>query len=138
MATKRFDASVMASAGIPSAAAAATASSTRAIPSTTEYSVCRRRWTKRGGGIPGDSQDELQFYLPRSPRSASSPRCHVAAKRVRLASRKLTARPGAPMNSLASTYVIVPIFLVAMLVLLTIGHRVGTHRIAEDTESVRM
>src|SRR5260221_13616500 len=42
---KRLDRSVSASAGMPSAAAAATASSIRAIPSTIEYSVCRGRWT---------------------------------------------------------------------------------------------
>src|SRR5258705_7200996 len=51
IAPKRFEASVIASAGMPSAAAAATASSTRAIPSTIEYSVWRRRWMKRGAGI---------------------------------------------------------------------------------------
>src|SRR6185503_14348717 len=51
IAPKRFEASVIASAGMPSAAAAATASSTRAMPSTIEYSVCRRRWTKRGAVI---------------------------------------------------------------------------------------
>jgi hypothetical protein len=56
MAPKRLPASVIASAGMPSAAAAATASSTRAIPSTIEYSVCRRRWTKRGAVM------RLQFY----------------------------------------------------------------------------
>ena len=38
--------SVSASAGMRSAAAAATASSRRTIPSTIEYSLCRRRWTK--------------------------------------------------------------------------------------------
>src|SRR6187399_1575813 len=51
IAPKRLPASVIARAGMPSAAAAATASSTRAIPSTIEYSVWRRRWTKRGAGI---------------------------------------------------------------------------------------
>ena len=52
-APKRLPASVIARAGMPSAAAASTAPSTRAIPSTIEYSVCRRRWTKRGAGIRG-------------------------------------------------------------------------------------
>jgi hypothetical protein len=42
------------------------------------------------------------------------------------------------MSYLSFTYLIVPVFLVTMLVLLGIGHRVGTHRIHEDTESVRM
>src|SRR5258706_3320925 len=42
------------------------------------------------------------------------------------------------MSYLSLTYLIVPVFLVAMLVLMGIGHRVGTHRIHEDTESVRM
>jgi hypothetical protein len=42
------------------------------------------------------------------------------------------------MSYLSFTYLIVPIFLVAMLALMAIGHRVGTHRIEEDTESVRM
>src|SRR5687768_10394295 len=51
MAPKRLPESVIASAGMPSAAAAATASSTRAIPSTIEYSVCRRRWMKRGADM---------------------------------------------------------------------------------------
>src|SRR5688572_17220572 len=48
IAPKRLDWSVIASAGMPSAAAAVTASSTRAMPSTMEYSVCRRRWTNCG------------------------------------------------------------------------------------------
>src|SRR5258706_7712052 len=43
----RLDRSVSASAGMPSAAAAATASSMRTMPSTIEYSLCRRRWTNR-------------------------------------------------------------------------------------------
>src|SRR5450631_1816056 len=38
--------SVSASAGMRSAAAAATASSSRTMPSTIEYSLCRRRWMK--------------------------------------------------------------------------------------------
>jgi len=42
------------------------------------------------------------------------------------------------MSYLSFTYVIVPVFLVAMLLLMSVGHRVGTHRIHEDTESVRM
>ena len=43
------------------------------------------------------------------------------------------------MNTyLSFIYLIVPLFLVAMLALMAVGHRVGTHRIAEDTESVRM
>jgi hypothetical protein len=42
------------------------------------------------------------------------------------------------MNYLSFTYLIVPTFLVAMLALMASGHRVGTHRIEEDTESVRM
>src|SRR3954465_6343318 len=41
---------------MPSAAAAATASSTRAMPSTIEYSVCRRRWTKRGDVMPWEAR----------------------------------------------------------------------------------
>src|SRR3954462_10378841 len=57
MAPKRFARSVTASAGMPSAAAAATASSTRAISSTTEYSVCRRRWTKRGEVMPSEARN---------------------------------------------------------------------------------
>jgi hypothetical protein len=51
IAPNRLPASVIASAGMPSAAAAPTASSTRAIPSAMEYSVCRRRWTKRGADM---------------------------------------------------------------------------------------
>src|SRR5437868_12358114 len=51
MAPKRLPASVIASAGMPSAAAAATTSSTRAMPSTMEYSVWRRRWTKRAADM---------------------------------------------------------------------------------------
>ena len=51
IAPKRFAESVMASAGMPSAAAAATASSTRAMPSTIEYSVWSRRWTKRAAAM---------------------------------------------------------------------------------------
>ncbi|HSW84302.1 MAG TPA: hypothetical protein VLH12_12545 [Usitatibacter sp.] len=42
------------------------------------------------------------------------------------------------MSYLSFTYLIVPVFLAAMLVLMSIGHYVGTHRIHEDTESVRM
>src|SRR5438477_147280 len=42
-----FDRSVSASAGILSAAAAATPSSIRTMPSTMEYSLCRRRCTNR-------------------------------------------------------------------------------------------
>jgi len=42
------------------------------------------------------------------------------------------------MSYQSHSYLIVPLFLVAMLVLLAIGHRVGTHRIEEDTEAVRM
>src|SRR5688572_4058388 len=45
---KTFDMSVKASAGMPSAAARLTASSTRTMPSDTENSECMRRWTKRG------------------------------------------------------------------------------------------
>src|SRR4026209_1466497 len=40
--------SVSASAGIEYAAAFATASSMRTIPSVTEYSLCSLRWTNRG------------------------------------------------------------------------------------------
>src|SRR5262245_32504660 len=40
--------SVRARAGIPSAAAASTASSMRMIPSTIEYSLCNRRWMNDG------------------------------------------------------------------------------------------
>ena len=53
--------SVSASAGIASAAAAATASSMRTVPSAIEYSLCRRRWTKRGCGH-GTSCGMLEFY----------------------------------------------------------------------------
>ena len=44
----------MARAGMPSAAAFATASSMRTIPSVIEYSVCSLRWTKDGDvtGVP--------------------------------------------------------------------------------------
>ena len=38
------------------AAAAATASSMRSVLSTTEYSLCRRRWTKDGAGIEAKRQ----------------------------------------------------------------------------------
>src|SRR3982074_113383 len=41
--------SVSASAGMRSAAAAATASSRRTVPPTIQYSLCRRRWTKLTG-----------------------------------------------------------------------------------------
>src|SRR5262245_24103900 len=43
--------SVIASAGMPSAAARSTASSMRTIPSVMENSLCSRRWTKAGFGI---------------------------------------------------------------------------------------
>src|SRR5712691_12895660 len=43
--------SVIARAGMPSAAARSTASSMRTIPSVIEYSLWSRRWTKAGFGI---------------------------------------------------------------------------------------
>src|SRR5260370_2371861 len=50
---KTLERSVSGSAGIESAFAAATAPSSRAMPSTIEYSLCRRRWMNFGcmGGI---------------------------------------------------------------------------------------
>ena len=45
---KRLERSVSASAGMLSDTAFATASSTRTMPSTMEYSLCKRRWTKLG------------------------------------------------------------------------------------------
>src|SRR5471032_986746 len=47
----RLARSVSASAGMPSAAALRTASSSRTMPSLTEYSECSRRCTKRGGRV---------------------------------------------------------------------------------------
>ena len=56
-----------ASAGMPSAAAAATASSMRSVPSTTEYSLCSRRWTNDGAGIGSEAVE-----LRRRRRSATA------------------------------------------------------------------
>ncbi|MNC94957.1 hypothetical protein D3C83_119530 [compost metagenome] len=50
--------SVSASAGMPSSAAASTASSMRTMPSTIEYSLCNRRWMNDGAGM-------RLFYGPR-------------------------------------------------------------------------
>src|SRR5262245_29588302 len=50
--------SVIARAGIPSAAARSTASSMRTIPSVMENSLWSRRWTKAGCGIAGTRRRE--------------------------------------------------------------------------------
>ena len=77
MSPKALDRSVIASAGMPSAAAALTASSIRIVPSTTENSLCRRRWTNEGAGISFEAMETakgntkvqtsglLQFYFVR-------------------------------------------------------------------------
>src|SRR5260221_6283220 len=58
--------SVIARAGMPSAAARATASSMRTIPSVMENSLWSRRWTKAGFGIGLRGADEAK-NLPPAP-----------------------------------------------------------------------
>src|SRR6476469_8833848 len=53
---------------MPSAAAAATASSMRTVPSTTGYSLWRRRWTKTGL-LMKDVRAMLEFYSVLSRRT---------------------------------------------------------------------
>src|SRR5882672_3440685 len=56
--------SVIARAGMPSAAARATASSMRTIPSVMENSLWSRRWTKAGFGIGLRETDEAKILPP--------------------------------------------------------------------------
>src|SRR5260370_34376516 len=64
--------SVIARAGIPSAAARATASSMRTIPSVMENSLWSRRWTKAGFGIGLRGTGEVKILPPApSPHDAN-------------------------------------------------------------------
>src|SRR5881397_4105329 len=56
--------SVIAKAGMPSAAARATASSMRTIPSVIENSLWSRRWTKAGFGIGLRGTGEAKILPP--------------------------------------------------------------------------
>src|SRR6266487_1059319 len=56
--------SVIAKAGIPSAAARATASSMRTMPSVMENSLWSRRWTKAGFGIGLRGTGEAKILPP--------------------------------------------------------------------------
>jgi hypothetical protein len=58
---------------------AATAASTRAMPSTIEYSECRRRWTKRGAVMRKGAGVEAQFYPRRSAKNAFRTAPHSGA-----------------------------------------------------------
>src|SRR2546427_2632408 len=59
--------SVIAKAGMPSAAARATASSMRTIPSVMENSLWSRRWTKAGFGIGLRGTGEAKILPPAPP-----------------------------------------------------------------------
>ena len=102
-----------ASAGMPSAAAAATASSMRTVPSTIEYSLCRRRWTNDGAGIEErnavrlakrtskrDCYNSTSFALARIafPRARSADALHapLRARHVARARRLRDGEPPAP------------------------------------------
>src|SRR6267143_4663453 len=76
--------SVIAKAGIPSAAARATASSMRTIPSVMENSLWSRRWTKAGFGIGLRGTGEAKILPPApAPHDANL----TAFKKLRHASR---------------------------------------------------
>src|SRR5262245_24360592 len=61
--------SVIASAGMPSAAARSTASSMRTMPSVKETPLWSRRWTKAGFGMAGNPRAG-KFYHPRLARGS--------------------------------------------------------------------
>src|SRR5277367_2054796 len=99
----RLERSVSANAGMESAAAAATAASMRTTLSVTEYSECRRRWTKAGGlqGLEGEAGGDATgetmrvFYAANRQFSA-----HVAAG-VTSFRNKLFRSPSLPRRDLS-------------------------------------
>src|SRR5258706_15607791 len=93
--------SVMASAGMPSAAARATPSSMRTIPSLTENSLCSRRWTKAGAGMDRGDYGKIparEFYTgvsAQGPAAVKTPEDFPVQSSVRKANlRFLTAIKG--------------------------------------------
>src|SRR2546426_970147 len=78
--------SVIAKAGMPSAAARATASSIRTIPSVMENSLWSRRWTKAGFGIGLRGTGEAKILPPApAPHDANL----TATKKLRHAPRSM-------------------------------------------------
>src|SRR6185369_1605728 len=93
--TKTLAMSVSASAGMPSAAAFFTASSTRTMPSDTENSECILRWTKLGAGMEKFYSDSATMRHASGARHTSfRRRVHRAFSHLRQAFRGGSDRHG--------------------------------------------